>query len=166
MIDDEFEQCTPPARRGPSLKARAVDYLSRREHSRLELARKLARWSDDREEIDSVLDALAKEGFLSSDRFVQSIVHRRGSRLGTSRVVQELRQHGIDGDTLASVKEDLRATEHARAREVWRKRFGQAPADRDAWAKQARFLASRGFSHPVIRAVLDTPDTDEPFDVD
>lgn len=139
---------------GPTLKARAADYLSRREHSRVELARKLGRWSDSREEIDAVLDALTKEGWMSTARFVQSVVHRRAPRQGTSRIVQELRQHGIDSTEIAAVKPDLQASEFVRAQTVWYKRFGAAPPDREAWAKQARFLAARGFTHDVIRRVL------------
>jgi regulatory protein len=139
---------------GPSLKMRAADYLSRREHSRVELARKLARWSEDRDEIDAVLDALTREGWMSTERFVQSVVHRRASRQGTSRIVQELRQHGVDNAEIEAVKPALQASEFARAQEVWRKRFGDTPPDREGWAKQARFLAARGFSHDVIRRVL------------
>jgi regulatory protein len=139
---------------GPSLKMRAADYLSRREHSRTELARKLARWSDDRDEIDAVLDALTREGWMSTERFVQSVVHRRASRQGTTRIVQELRQHGIDHAEIEAVKSELKTTEFARARDVWMKRFGDTPPDREGWAKHARFLAARGFSHDVIRRVL------------
>lgn len=139
---------------GPTLKARAADYLSRREHSRFELARKLARWSDNREEIEAVLDALTREGWMSTARFVQSVVHRRAPRQGTSRIVQELRQHVIDNTEIEAVKPDLQASEFVRAQTVWHKRFGAAPPDREAWAKQARFLAARGFSHDVIRRVL------------
>jgi regulatory protein len=143
-----------PKAGGPTLKARAADYLSRREHSRFELARKLGRWSDNREEIEAVLDALTREGWMSTARFVQSVVHRRAPRQGTSRIVQELRQHGIDSTEIAAVKPDLQASEFVRAQTVWHKRFGAAPPDREAWAKQARFLAARGFTHDVIRRVL------------
>ena len=139
---------------GPSLKMRAADYLSRREHSRLELARKLGRWSDNREEIEAVLDAMVREGWMSTARFVQSVVHRRAPKQGTSRIVQELRQHGIDQTEIEAVKPDLQASEFVRAQTVWHKRFGAVAPDREGWAKQARFLAARGFSQDVIRRVL------------
>ena len=71
-----------PERKGPSLKMRAVGYLSRREHARAELARKLAPHAEDPAEIEAVLDALEKEGWLSTERFAQSLVHRRASRQG------------------------------------------------------------------------------------
>jgi len=142
------------ARKGPSLKMRAVGYLSRREHAREELARKLAAYAEGPDEVEAVLDALEKEGWLSTERFAQSLVHRRASRQGAARIVQELRQHGVDDNQVAELREQLRATEYDRALEVWKKRFSAKPDDRAAYAKQARFLASRGFAHDVIRRIL------------
>lgn len=146
------------ARKGPSLKMRAVGYLSRREHARDELARKLAAYAEDPAEVDTVLDALEKEGWLSTERFAQSLVHRRASRQGAARIVQELRQHGVDDNQVAELRDQLRATEYDRALEVWKKRFNAKPDDRAAYAKQARFLASRGFAHDVIRRILGDED--------
>ncbi|MBO1013385.1 recombination regulator RecX [Achromobacter sp. SD115] len=148
------------ARKGPSLKMRAVGYLSRREHAREELARKLAAYAEDPAEVEAVLDALEKEGWLSTERFAQSLVHRRASRQGAARIVQELRQHGVDDNQVAELREQLRATEYDRALEVWKKRFSAKPEDRAAYAKQARFLASRGFAHDVICRILGAGDED------
>ncbi|MFY0475956.1 recombination regulator RecX [Achromobacter marplatensis] len=149
-----------PERKGPSLKMRAVGYLSRREHAREELARKLSAYADDAAEVEAVLDTLEKEGWLSTERFAQSLVHRRASRQGAARIVQELRQHGVDDAQVAELRDQLRATEYDRALEVWKKRFDAKPADRAAYAKQARFLASRGFAHDVIRRILGDNDED------
>ncbi|MNX71074.1 Regulatory protein RecX [compost metagenome] len=149
-----------PARKGPSLKMRAVGYLSRREHAREELARKLAAHAEDAAEVEAVLDALQKEGWLSTERFAQSLVHRRASRQGAARIVQELRQHGVDDNQVAELRDQLRATEYDRALEVWKKRFDAKPDDRAVYAKQARFLASRGFAHDVIRRILGEGDED------
>jgi len=140
-----------------SLKARAVDYLSRREHSRLELSRKLARYSDDEHELETVLADLERQGLLSNDRFASSLVHRRANRLGTARIMQELRQHGVSPDKLADVRSELQSSEEARARAVWQKRYGCAAPDAAQKARQMRFLAARGFSHDVIRKVVPGP---------
>jgi regulatory protein len=144
----------PAKKKGPSLKARAVDLLSRREHSEQEMRRKLARHAEDPAQIDPVIASLKKEGWLSAERFTQSLVHRRAPGRGMSRVVQELRQHGVDPDQIAEVKESLQATELDRARDVWERRYGTPPADANARAKQTRFLMSRGFSYDVIKRVL------------
>ncbi|KVD29383.1 recombinase RecX [Burkholderia ubonensis] len=140
-----------PAR---SLKGRALGYLSRREYSRAELARKLTPYAGEDESVEPVLDALEHEGWLSDARFAESLVHRRASRVGAARIVNELKRHAV-GDTLVEeVGAQLRETEWARAQAVWRKKFGalpQTPAER---AKQARFLAARGFSSATIVKLL------------
>jgi regulatory protein len=146
----------PEERRGPSLKARAIGYLSRREYARNELSRKLGPYSDDPQELEAVLDALEREGWLSTERFAQSLVHRRSSQQGAARIVQELRQHGVAEERIGELRDTLRASEHERALAVWQKRYGEKPVDRAAYAKQARFLAARGFAHDVIRRVLGT----------
>lgn len=149
-----------PKKPGISLKARAVGYLSRREHGREELARKLAAYAEETDDVQAVLDGLEKDGWLSTERFAQGLVHRRASRQGTARIVQELRQHGVDDNQVAELRDQLRSTEYDRALEVWRKRFDVKPADRAAYAKQARFLASRGFAHDVIRRIVGDDDSD------
>ena len=85
-------------------------------------------------------------------------MHRRASRQGAARIVQELRQHGVDDNQVAELREQLRATEYDRALEVWKRKFDAKPEDRAAYAKQARFLASRGFAHDVIRRILGAGD--------
>lgn len=146
-----------------SLKGRALGYLSRREYSRVELARKLAPYVGEEESVEPVLDALEKDGWLSDARFAESLVHRRASRVGVARIVSELKRHAV-GDTLVEeVNAQLRETEWARAQAVWRKKFGalpQTPAER---AKQARFLAARGFSSATIVKLLKVGD-DFPID--
>lgn len=139
-----------------SLKARAVEYLSRREYSRTELGRKLAPHVETAEEIEEVLDFLESKGLLSNERFAASLVHRKASRLGTTRILHELRQHGIEGQQLRELRSELRATEVERARAVWEKRFGAVglPQDEKEKARQIRFLAGRGFDHETIRKVL------------
>ncbi|MGN6578804.1 MAG: recombination regulator RecX [Bordetella sp.] len=148
-------------RRGLSLKARAVGYLSRREYARDELARKLRPYTEDPAEIDAVLDALQREGWQSNERFAASLVHRRAPLRGAARILQELRQHGVDDAVVAEAGARLKATEHERAQAVWSKRYSVKPADRNDYARQARFLASRGFSQEVIHRVLGQGDEDE-----
>ncbi len=144
-----------------SLKARAVGYLSRREHSRVELARKLAPHAESAEQLEALLDALERENWLSNARFVDSLVHRRASRYGAARVMQEAKTHQLGSEQLGELKERLHATELERAREVWRKRFGAAPQTPEARAKQIRFMMARGFSRAVVGKVIQGADDDE-----
>lgn len=137
-----------------SLKGRALGYLSRREYSRYELARKLAPYAGEDESVEPLLDALEQEGWMSDARFAESLMHRRASRVGVSRIVNELKRHAV-GDTLVeAVGAQLRETEWARAQAVWRKKFGVLPETPAERAKQARFLAARGFSSANIVKLL------------
>ncbi len=141
-----------------SVKGRALRLLAGREYSRLELERKLAAKESDPGAVKQALDELQSKGFLDEQRVVDSIVHRRAARVGAGRIRQELQAKGIDAEKVAVAVASLNATEFERAREVWRRRFGMLPADAAQRAKQARFLAARGFSGEVVRRVLNTPD--------
>ena len=145
-----------------SLKARALKYLSAREHSRLELARKLSRYAQEGDDVEALLDALEAAKLLSQSRFSESLVHRRAARFGNNRILSELQTHGIDGDALNDIKASLAQDEASRAREVWCKRFGHPPADASERAKQMRFLQQRGFSHSAIRAAMHAAGEVEP----
>lgn len=153
---DDFETLSPEPRKpsGPSPKARAIGYLSRREHSRRELGRKLAGHVPDAESLEQLLDELERENWLSDERFVQSLINRRAARQGAARIVQELRQHGVADVYIAQAEEQLQGSETQRARDVWEKKFGSAPADAKDYAKQYRFMMSRGFSSDRIRRLL------------
>ncbi|HLT27498.1 MAG TPA: recombination regulator RecX, partial [Zeimonas sp.] len=52
----------PRPRPEPTLKARALRALARREHSRVELERKLAPHAESSEQLEALLDRLAETG--------------------------------------------------------------------------------------------------------
>jgi regulatory protein len=143
---------------GKSLKARAADLLSRREYSRRELVRRLAPFAESMEQLEAVLDELAAANWQSDSRFAQQFAASKGGKFGSRRLSQEMRQRGVDDDTIRQAlagQDDL-----ASAREQWRKKFGRPPADAAEKAKQYRFLAQRGFPTDVIRQVIAGADDD------
>ncbi len=135
-----------------SLKGRALRLLSMREHSRLELGRKLARHAEEGDDIDALLDALEAANWLSQQRFSEALIHRRAASYGNHRIVAELHSHGLsgDGEQLASLAQD----ETLRACKVWRKKFGSVAQDQEQRAKQMRFLMQRGFSQRAIAVAI------------
>jgi regulatory protein len=143
-----------------SLKGRALAYLSRREYSRAELSRKLQPNVEEGDSLDTLLDVLEQEGWLSDSRFTESLVHRRASRLGANRIVGELKRQGVGSALIEETAAQLRETELARAQAVWRKKYGQLPETPAERAKQARFLVARGFSQTVVSKVLKGIDED------
>lgn len=142
----------------PSLKGRALRLLSQREHSRTELERKLAPHEEVPGELAKALDELQARDFINDGRAVDSVVNRRSGKLGSARIKQELAAKGLSGEAVAEAMANLKDSELSRAQEVWRKKFGTAPQDPQAKAKQMRFLLSRGFPSEVVRRTV--PDID------
>lgn len=143
-----------------SLRARALRFLAIREHSRLELTRKLSRHlveGDSCDGLDVLLDDLERDGWLSDQRFAEQWVASRSNRFGDARMRQELRARGIEADqsSLPLKANSVENSEHARALELWRRRYGgEAAVDLDERARQARFLMQRGFSGAVVSRIV------------
>jgi regulatory protein len=141
-------------RGGLSLKGRALRVLSQREHSRLELLRKLGPHAESAEQLESLIRDLEQAGWLSEQRFAESVVHRRAGRFGLRRIEQELSAHRVDDAVAGPVLQALRLSERDRALAAWAKRFGAPPVDAADRARQQRFLAQRGFASEAVAWVL------------
>ena len=156
--DTSTAEDKPKAKRAsgfqPSLKGRALRLLSLREHSRQELERKLKPFEETPGELAEALDFLQAKDFINEQRVVESVVNSRSRKLGASRVRQELQAKGLPAEAIAEAVQTMRSTELERARDVWRKKFGEPPADANARAKQIRFLMSRGFAAEVVKRVV------------
>ena len=152
-----------------TLRGKALAWLAQREHSRLELQQKLQRYAQkveaNLEDIPAVLDALEAAGHLSRARFIESRVNARLARFGNRRIEQELRAKGVAADD--ALRAQLRDSELARAQRVFETKFGpgcplspspgsltEAEASAQLRARQARFLAARGFSAETVSQVL------------
>ena len=129
------------------IRRSAMDLLARREHSRLELARKLHKKFSQYEAIEIVLDQLVQDQLLSDKRFTEAYIsYRKRAGFGPVKIASELRERGIN-DALANKflhqsSEDWRATAAA----AKHKKFGANPAiDIKEKLRQHRFLLYRGF---------------------
>ena len=133
------------------LKARALRYLARREHSREELARKLAPHAESPEILEGVLGELEGRKLLSNHRFAEMRAHILSRKYGAARIRQDLRARGVPQDIVARVSE---AGDLERARAILHKKYRAPAATREEHARRARFLQSRGFSYETIRSAL------------
>ncbi len=137
----------------PDLRVRALQLLTRRDHSRAELRSKLAAHAESAEALDAVLDALQSERLLSDHRYASQRVASRAACYGNARLKQELKQKGVgDDDIAAALPEGGDETE--RCLVVWQRKFGAPPKTAEERARQMRFLQYRGFSGEAIRRVL------------
>ncbi len=143
-----------------SLKGRALRLLGNREHSRLELQRKLIAHARDSTELDAVLDELQARGFINEQRVVDSVLHQRAGKIGAARLRQELQKKGLSPLVVSAAVAQLQGSELARAHALWSRKFADQDAPSDAGhaaavrAKQVRFLAARGFAGETIRRVV------------
>ena len=144
------------------MRQRALDYLGKREYSYVELAQKLKPFVEEaeidtaEEQIITILDDFIKRGWLSDARFTEQVVHARKSKFGSAKVANELREKGVADDLISNAIEKLKETELENALAIWRKKFKASPYCREEWAKQARFLQSRGFGFDLIKKVLNS----------
>ena len=141
----------------PSLRERALRHLARRDHSRAELARKLASHGG-ADEIEAVIERMGELGLQSDTRYAEAFVRGKAGRFGASRLRSELARRGIDRDLIdEAIAGECVESEADRARAVLRGRFTEPPADAREWARQARFLQTRGFAPDLIRKLLKEP---------
>ena len=129
------------------IRRSAMDLLARREHSRLELARKLHRRYSEYELIEEALDKLVSDNLLSDERFTEVYVaYRKRAGFGPVRIAGELRERGVSDSLAARHLEGVDASWRDAALAAKNKKFGSQPAvDLSEKARQQKFLIYRGF---------------------
>jgi len=138
-----------------------LEYLGKREYSYHELGQKLKSYAEETDDIAALLEDFKTRGWLSDKRFTDQLVHARASKFGSAKVANELREKGIADDLVRDAVEKVKENELENALEVWRKKFKTPASNRDEWAKQARFLQSRGFGFDIIKKALNTKVEDD-----
>ena len=138
-----------------AVRRAAMDLLARREHSRVELARKLRQRGAAGELIEAALERLSEEGLLSDERFLDSFIRSRsGAGYGPLRIRDELNQRGLPRAAVERALADCGVDWTGNLRELWQRRFASLPQDPRERARQGRFLLQRGFSHEAVSRLL------------
>jgi len=138
------------------LKARALRHLVRREHSRAELARKLAAHAASREDLEALLDSLVAKKQLSDERYAEERARALSRKYGVAKIRHDLKAKGMSDGIVDAVSSE---GELERARAILERKYRVPAATREERAKRARFLQGRGFSSDVVlRLVLDRED--------
>lgn len=141
----------------PTPVQRALGLLVRREHSRKELTRKLAARGVEAEEARAAVERLAGEGWQDDTRFAESLVRSRAAGgYGPLHVRAELGTHGLDRAAIAAAMDAFEGDWKQVARDLVRRRFGEAgPRDMAQKRKAADLLARRGFDAGTLREIID-----------
>jgi regulatory protein len=139
-----------------SAYAAALALLAAREHSKLQLTRKLVQREYSEEEISAALEALVNDGYLSDERAAAAKVAsglRRGH--GPGRIRNDLREAGLSAGKQITADDGVEIDWVAHARALAERKFGGVPpADYSEWSKRARFLQARGYDSETIRKAL------------
>jgi regulatory protein len=146
---------TEPPDTPTQLKVRALRFLTRREHSRAELAGKLAPHAESPQALEALLDDLAQRKQLSDERYAETRAHWLSRKFGAAKIRQDLKEHGVADAVIerVSAEGDLE-----KARAILARKYRAPVTTREEKAKRARFLQSRGFSYEIIRKLLSTGD--------
>lgn len=139
---------------GPSPSARALRLLARRDYTRRELEAKLAPHLDDAGELASLLDDLARRGWLSESRVVDQVVNAQRARMGPARIRHTLLKRGVSEDLIAPALVTLKEIEVETARALRDRKFGAPAVTIAEQSRQVRFLQARGFSLGVAMRVV------------
>jgi regulatory protein len=143
----------------PSLRARALRLLARREHSREELRRKLAVHAEEGEDITVLLDDLAAKGWLSDARFAEHAARAKARRFGPLKVAHFLKGRGIADEIISAGVAAAGIDGTASIEAIWRSRFRELPGDEREKGRQVRFLQGRGFPLDEIFRFLKQKET-------
>jgi len=134
------------------LRARALRLLARREHSRWELARKLAPHAESSEVVSGILESLAQRKQLSEARFAEERARQLSRKYGAARIRQDLKAKGVSEELISRFSSS--ENEMQKAREILERKYRTPAATREEKAKRMRFLQSRGFSSEIIFKLL------------
>ena len=151
---------SPTRDNAAAVRRTAMDLLARREHGRVELARKLRLRGAASELIESALDRLEQDGLLDESRYLESFVGSRArAGYGPLRIREELARRGLPREAIDSAVREADIDWPARLREVWQRKFaGQVPRDPRELAQQGRFLGYRGYPADLVGRLLRNAD--------
>ncbi len=157
---DESAPDKPAARSSaPTPVALAIAMLSRREHSRVEIVRKLVAKGVADEIAAAVAEDLAARGYQSDLRFADMLARTRiADGCGPLRIGADLRVAGVDA-AMVAVAQASALEYHAVewldvAREALRRRGLARDLDLAGQRKAFALLQRRGFEGDTIRAAL------------
>ena len=142
---------TSPPESAAELKARALRYLARREHSRAELERKLQPYAESQQLLDGLLGELEGRKLLSNHRFAEMRTHVLARKYGAARIRQDLKAKGVPEDIVDGVSAE---GELERAAAILQRKYRSVANTREEKAKRVRFLQGRGFSSDVIYRLI------------
>ena len=144
------------------IRGKAFYFLGRREHSQIELQKKLReRFPEKDVEIQAVIQEFVTKDWISDIRYTEELVREKSQYggWGPIKITQRLREKGIEKELIESVLEKLFPEELQKevvmrlATEKWRLLYKKTAPQRKAAVQ--RFLVSRGFSFSTVFSCME-----------
>ena len=135
---------------------KALDLVSRREHSRHELMQKLDKRNPNTTPIiEDVLDKLETNKILDDERFAEMYLNSRARKgFGPKKIEMELHSKKVDSFFISNAVEAYESWLENAQRELKKKFKDQKHTAYQSKMKQKQFLFTRGFSSPIIDKIL------------
>ena len=129
---------------------KALDLLSRREHSVFELRTKLKRFSENASELEDTIKRLKDSKFLDDKKFSESFVRSKSQAgYGPNYIEQYLRKKGVNSSDYDIYGYDIDWA--AICHELYLRKSKGKELNHKEKEKILRFLAYRGFSYEIIK---------------
>src|SRR5690554_2472291 len=137
------------------IRRAAMEYLARREHSKVELEKKLCTRFEQNDCIASVIDELQVQGLQSDQRFAENFIRWRANKgFGPLHIEQDLKRKGVDDIDIQQAFKENNINWQVLIEQQYIKKYGLTmPQDMNSKARCQRFLLSRGFSFSQIKAL-------------
>ncbi|BBB14569.1 regulatory protein RecX [Candidatus Rickettsiella viridis] len=156
MIHEDGELSGNTAKNS-SAKSIALNYLSRREYTQLTLQKKLLQKGISAEIIKTVLQQLIQEGLLNDIRFCEAfIANRIRQGYGPVRIIAELRQQGVNEDTIIAQLQQNESVWLDCIAKMLEKKFSSSPENLKEKHRQIHYLQYRGFRLDQIKKCIAT----------
>ena len=135
---------------------KALDLVSRREHSQYEITQKLnKRFPETMPIIEEVVKKLAVNNILNDERFAEMYLNSRARKgFGPKKIEMELNFKKVDSSLIAIAIEEYESWTENAQNELLKKFKGIKPTDYNSKMKQKQFLFNRGFSSQIIERIL------------
>ena len=135
---------------------KALDLVSRREHSRHELMQKLnKRFPETLPIIEEALDKLVLNNILNDERFAEMYLNSRARKgFGPKKIEMELYSKKVDSIFIGNAIEAYESWIENAENELQMQFKGIQPTDYKSKMKQKQFLFNRGFSAQIIERIL------------
>ena len=143
------------------IRKKIMDFLSRREHSKKEIYKKMLDKVNSLEILDEEIKKLEQDGILDDERFAEQYLYSLVKRgLGPLRINKYLQEKGVDSHLINTLLKDLDWQDLAKEVLLKKSKYQIPPKEEDV-VKLKKFLNYRGFEYYDIERAFNNLKIDE-----